>query len=330
MKILIIDDSIEKAKIIQRILKKNLPHEVDYALSAEDGLDSLGFYSPKSSSQYIIILMDVIMPGMDGIEATRLLKSSPKFEDVPILMITGTSDEETIDSAFKAGAMDYISTTPIRELELLARVNSAIRLHNEMDRRKKREIELIEATHALNKTNKMLEKISTHDPLTNLYNRRFFDEYLETEWMNLQLNRQTISLLMVDVDFFKPYNDEYGHQAGDDALRKVADSLAQAATRGRDVVARYGGEEFAFILPNTDIRGAVFIAMNICEMIQELRIPHIHSPHSSILTVSVGVANITYPDSEKLTQSDLISMADKALYEAKSQGRNRAVIYERK
>jgi diguanylate cyclase (GGDEF)-like protein len=330
MKILIIDDSIEKSKIIQRILKRNLPHEVEYALSAEEGLELLGFYSPNSTSHYTIILMDVIMPGMDGIEATRLLKSSPKFEDIPILMITGANDEETIDSAFKAGAMDYISTTPIRELELLARVNSAIRLYNEMDRRKKRELELIEATHTLNKTNKLLEKISTHDPLTNLYNRRYFDSYLEVEWKNIQLNKQTLSLLMVDIDFFKPYNDEYGHQAGDSALRQVSETLAHAATRGRDVVARYGGEEFAFILPNTDIRGATFIAMNICEMIQELRIPHIHSPHSSILTVSVGVANVTYPDSEKLTQTDLISMADKALYEAKSQGRNRAVVYERK
>lgn len=331
MKILIVDDAIEKCKIIQRILKKNLPYDVDIAHSAEAGFSLLGFDAQGQVSQpshYKIILMDVVMPGMNGIDATRFLKGNPVYEDTPVLMITGDNDEATIDSAFRAGAMDYITTTPIRELELLARVNSAIRLHNEMERRKKREAELIETTKILNQTNQILEKISTHDPLTNLYNRRYFDQYLEAEWENVSISHQTLSLVMVDVDYFKPYNDHYGHQDGDQVLRLVADALSHCATRSRDVVARYGGEEFAMILPNTDFQGAGFIANAVCLKIRELEIPHIRSPHDQYITVSAGYASVRFQDWADLQKTDLIARADKALYEAKSRGRNQAVAYE--
>lgn len=327
MKILIVDDSIEKSKIIQRILKKNLPYEVDLASSAEESFQKLKFDQSGEDNPYKIVLMDIFMPGMNGIEATFKLKENPNFQDVPVLMITASNDEESIDSAFKAGAMDYITTTPVRELELLARVNSAIRLYNEMERRKKREQELLETTKLLNKTNRFLEKISAHDPLTNLYNRRFLDQFLDAEWAKISLGINGLCLLMVDVDFFKPFNDEYGHQAGDDALKKVAGVLAKTAKRGRDIVARYGGEEFSVVLPDTNIQGASYVAETICWKIRELMIEHKFSPHEKILTVSIGLAEVRYPDSEKLMKKDLIEMADKALYEAKSRGRNKVVVY---
>ncbi len=328
MKILVVDDSIEKASLIQRILTKKLPYDTVISDSAESAFRLLGFEDSHSVSDFKIILMDVSMPGMDGISATKLLKNSEKFKDIPILMITSSNDEETIDAAFRAGAMDYINTTPIRELELLARVNSAIRLYNELERRKRREEKLLEKTKLLNKTNKILEKISVHDPLTNLYNRRYFDKILESEWDKVPNGLNELCLLMVDLDYFKLYNDQYGHQAGDLALKKVADILKKSARRGRDLAARYGGEEFAVILSDTKLDGAVWVAGNILRAVQELEIKHIASPHNQILTCSIGVAGISGKDSLGLHPGDLISRADKALYDAKKTGRNRIVKYE--
>ncbi|WCL48850.1 GGDEF domain-containing response regulator [Leptospira sp. GIMC2001] len=330
MKILIIDDSVEKAMILQRLLNKNLPYKVDIVPSAEEGLDRLEYSSSNQNVPYDIVLMDILLPGMNGIQATEKLKKLTKYEDIPILMITSSSDEEFIDSAFKAGAMDYINTTPIRPLELLARVNSAIRLRNEMDRRKKREEELLETTRILNMTNRLLEKISSHDPLTNLYNRRYFDQFLEFEWNKLSNSKKPITLLMLDVDFFKSYNDEYGHQAGDTALKKVAEVLSESATRNRDTAARYGGEEFCLILPETDASGGLLLAKTICNRIYNLKIQHKHSAFNEILTISIGVATAQPEDVNKMSMIDLIEKADKALYEAKSKGRNQVVAYDSK
>jgi diguanylate cyclase (GGDEF)-like protein len=331
MKILVVDDSIEKSKIIQRILEKNLPHEVETASTAEVGLDLLKFDQPSTEPcPYGIILMDIMLPGINGIEATRMLKEHPHFADVPILMITASTDEAFIDSAFRAGAMDYINTTPIRQLELLARVNSAIRLHNELERRKQREKELIETTRILNDTNQLLEKISSHDPLTNLFNRRYFDKYLESECLKVKLSREPLSLLMIDVDFFKKYNDEYGHQAGDTALQKVAETLGNSVARNRDIAARYGGEEFAIVLPNTPAAGAMNIAKKINKAIADLQIEHKHSPFQNYLTCSIGVATVQFdPDSlNKITPDLLIADADKALYKSKDKGRNQSNHYD--
>ncbi|MCC5813428.1 MAG: diguanylate cyclase [Leptospira sp.] len=330
MKILIIDDSIEKSKIIQRILKKNLPYTVDISHSAEEAFERLGFVGDESKSHipYQILLMDIFMPGMNGIEATKKLKEDERFQDIPVLMITASNDEESIDSAFKAGAMDYITTTPVRELELLARINSAIRLYNEMEKRKNRERELLIKTSELNKSNRILEKISAHDPLTNLYNRRYMDQFLDQEWAKIEYGTHSLCVLMIDVDHFKSYNDEYGHQMGDEALKKVARVLKETAKRGRDIAARYGGEEFIVILPDTKLDGAMVVANLILKKIKDGKIEHKFSTHDNFLTCSVGVAGISFQESLGSSKEKLIGKADKALYEAKNSGRNKVVLYE--
>lgn len=327
LKILIVDDSIEKAKIIQRILKKHLPYPSDIVSSAEEAYQILEPENPNKESEYKIILMDVYMPGgQDGIQATRYLKSTKKFKDIPILIITVDNDEEVIDSCFKAGAMDYINTAPIRELELLARVNSAIRLYHELERLKRREEILKLKTKELKKKKKILEKISIHDPLTNLYNRRYLDRFLEEEWDKLQNTEGELSLLMLDVDYFKLFNDRYGHQEGDKALIQVAEVLKKSARRGRDLVARYGGEEFCIVLPMTKKDGAIFVAKNIQKDLNSLNIPHEDSPYKK-LTISIGVTHYHTDFESQITVNDLINQADKALYLAKQNGRNKIEVY---
>jgi diguanylate cyclase (GGDEF)-like protein len=328
MQALIVDDSIEKAQIIQKILEKNLSLSSVIVTSVEEALDKLDMYSPLPQNIFSLVLMDINLPGMNGIEGTKLIKSHPKYNDLPILMITSNIEEEYIDAAFNAGATDYINTTPIRQTELIARVSAALRLASEMERRKKREEELLETTKILNMMNRFLEKVSSHDPLTNLYNRRYFDQFLETEWENINRDKLPLSLLMIDIDFFKKYNDEYGHQAGDNVLKQFANLLSDVVTRSRDVVSRYGGEEFAVILPNTDNKGALHIAEAICKKIYEISIPHIHSQHNKVLTCSIGVATEYPADWEKGKMERIIFKADKALYKAKGLGRNQSVFYD--
>ncbi|NCN08749.1 MAG: diguanylate cyclase [Leptospira sp.] len=328
MRLLIVDDSVVKAQIIQKILNNNLSIDTEIVSSAEECLDKLQINSSKPFMEYNLVLMDINLPGMNGIKVTKKIRSHEKYKDLPILMITSANDDSFIDMAFNAGASDYINTTPIRQTELIARVNAALRLGSEMERRKKREEELLETTRILNMTNRFLEKISSHDPLTNIYNRRYFDQFMESEWNNIPKNKQALSLLMIDIDFFKSYNDEYGHQAGDTALKKFSNMLIELVTRTRDVVSRYGGEEFAIILPQTDTRGANFIADEICKKIYSMKLLHKHSPFENCLTCSIGVATELPENWKKNNMNELILKADKALYKAKEKGRNQAVVYQ--
>ncbi|MCG9876397.1 MAG: diguanylate cyclase [Leptospiraceae bacterium] len=328
MRLLIVDDSVVKAQLIQKILSKNLSIDTEIVNSAETCLDKLKIESNKPILEYNLVLMDINLPGMNGIEVTKRIRAHEKYKDLPILMITSSNDDSFIDMAFNAGATDYINTTPIRQTELIARVNAALRLGSEMERRKKREEELLETTRILNMMNRYLENISSHDPLTNVYNRRYFDQFLESEWKNIPKSKEPLSLLMIDIDFFKSYNDEYGHQAGDSALKKFSNMLNEIVTRARDIVARYGGEEFAIILPRTNSKGAKHIADEICKKIYSLEIQHKHSPFSNFLTCSIGVATQYTESWLRDKQEEIILKADKALYKAKEKGRNQAIVYQ--
>ena len=166
--------------------------------------------------------------------------------------------------------------------------------------------------------------MATIDSLTLIANRRMFDEVLEQEWKRMQRQEFPLSLLMCDVDYFKFYNDTYGHQAGDECLQNVASALSKAVQRSGDLVARYGGEEFAVILPNTNDLEAKKLAEKIVNAISDLKMPHSTSKASPYVTLSVGVASMT-PKSNEEEPATLISLADKALYQAKENGRNQAV-----
>ncbi|RJP79138.1 MAG: GGDEF domain-containing protein [Desulfobacteraceae bacterium] len=177
------------------------------------------------------------------------------------------------------------------------------------------------AEDALQEANRKLQRLATIDGLTQIPNRRRFDEHLSNEWNRMKRDRKPISLILCDIDFFKLYNDHYGHQEGDGCLQAVAEAIQASAKRPADLAARYGGEEFAMILPDTDITGAIHIAHKACRAISELRIPHALSTVEKHITLSLGVA-CAIPSQEKAPE-DLIREADNALYQAKKKGRNR-------
>jgi diguanylate cyclase (GGDEF)-like protein len=189
-----------------------------------------------------------------------------------------------------------------------------------------RNAKLQQSETSLKQANLELEKLVNLDGLTQIANRRCFDDRLELEWERLSREQQPMSLLLLDIDYFKRYNDCYGHQLGDDCLKAIAQTVEQTLCRPADLVARYGGEEFVAILPNTDLDGASIVAEAIRSAIAKLKIPHQNSDISDIVTVSVGVTSLTPNHQQKL--SILIKQADVALYSAKQQGRNRAIVFD--
>ena len=311
--VLIVDDSESVRLLFRRYLKADGITNVALAASAHEALNSLGIgESTDPPLDVDLILMDLVMPGINGIEACRRIKASEQHQDIPIIMVTSVGEVDTIKKALDSGAADYI-TKPPNKIELMARVRSALRLKQETDRRKAREKELEER-------NLMLERLSYLDGLTGLANRRYFDESMIQEWRRSLRERTALSLLMIDIDHFKSYNDNYGHQQGDDCLRRVSTALGQALKRPGDFAARYGGEEFAIVLPNTDADGAMVVAETLRENVAELRLPNPGSQVSDQVTVSVGVCSLI-PEPGVAVEA-LISAADKALYTAKSKGRN--------
>ncbi|HEY9620028.1 MAG TPA: diguanylate cyclase [Crinalium sp.] len=226
--------------------------------------------------------------------------------------------------------VDAFTRDRIEVLHLLA-AQVAISLHNAQlyqqlqDYSHTLELKVSERTSALEKVNQELHRLAMLDGLTRVSNRRRFDEYLQHEWRRLRREQQPLSLIMCDVDFFKRYNDYYGHQAGDECLKQIAQAINKGVKRPGDLVARYGGEEFAVILPNTDVEGAVRVAIAVCAEVANLQLPHAQSSVSSYVTLSVGIANLV-PDPDNSLET-LIKMTDRALYQAKAEGRHRYCIY---
>ena len=328
MSILIVDDSRHIRIQLRHFLSMGGYSDLLFAENAHEAFKLLGITNQEGLAGEIdLILMDISMPEVEGIEACRKIKTAEHTTDIPVIMVTGNTSAEALDSAFQAGAVDYI-TKPVNKVELLARVSSVLRLKNEMDCRKAREKELLEMTMLLEETNKkleqaneMLRRLSVTDGLTGISNRRYFEEFLTREWERACRYTRPLSALMLDIDFFKAYNDTYGHQRGDECLKQVARSLSDAVKRPSDIVARYGGEEFVVLLPETDLDGAVKIAEFIKEKVSDLNIPHAGSKVSQQVTLSIGIASMVPTLISK--PEDLIAYADKALYQAKEGGRDR-------
>ena len=320
MKILIVDDSAPNRYGLQSILMEADYHNIEMAISPFEAFKLLSFDSPVGYVDVDLILMDILMPGMDGIEACSQIKTRPHLQDIPVIMITSQTELGLLDAAFSAGAMDYI-VKPVQKVELLARVRSALTLKKQMDKLKAREQELLEVTRKLEAAYEQLREQSTLDGLTGIANRRHFDEYIEVEWKRAQRDHKPLSLIMADIDVFKSYNDNYGHQAGDECLRKVAARMQLLFKRPGDLVARYGGEEFAAVLPETDLTGAIRVAEKIRNAVEALAIAHAYSIVSKWVTISLGVAT-AIPTSDSCCE-ELIKKADQALYRAKQRGRNR-------
>jgi diguanylate cyclase (GGDEF)-like protein len=247
-----------------------------------------------------LILLDVVMPGMDGYEVCAQLKADSQTRDIPVIFVTAHNDAALETRGLEAGAVDFIAK-PVNPSVVRARVKTHVTLKIQSD---------------------LLRRMAFIDGLTGAYNRRFFDERLTAECRRSRRNRSPLSLILLDVDFFKPYNDRYGHQAGDDCLRQIAATLQSSLKRPGDLVARYGGEEFACILPDTEFSGALGLANLLEQKVRELRIEHAWSDVDGCVTASLGVAE--HSARAEAGEEALVAAADAQLYIAKASGRGRA------
>ncbi|MBP0015161.1 MAG: diguanylate cyclase [Roseofilum sp. SBFL] len=317
--ILIVDDLPDNLRLLSKMLTQQ-GYKVRKAINGEMAIASCTAQPPD------LILLDINMPGMNGYQVCDVLKSSSMTAQIPIIFLSTLDEANHKLQAFKSGGLDYI-TKPFQVEEVLARVEHQLSLCYQQNKLKEELEQLKQEVNQRQQTQQNLERLVTVDELTQLSNRRHFNDYLKQEWKRLFSlpfytggYPQALSLILADVDYFKLYNDTYGHLKGDQSLQKVAQAMKQVVTYSGSLVARYGGEEFAIILPNASSDYALQVAELIRVQVKALKIPHSQSIVSSYVTVSLGIA-CRFPDSD-LSPEDLISSADKALYHAKQQGRN--------
>jgi diguanylate cyclase (GGDEF)-like protein len=324
VKVLLVDDSKPTLQALQFILENKGYEDIACAYSGAEAFDLLDRSVPADGSTPAdVIVLDVDLPGMDGIEVCRRLKAEKRFQDIPVLIVTGNKELQTLESAFAAGACDFLGK-PIEPLELLARMRSALNLKKELDSCKHREKELVEVTGRLQQLNEELHRLAILDELTGVANRRFFNMVFAQEWGRAAREVIPLSLIFIDIDFFKNYNDTYGHPQGDECLKRVAGALSGSVKRSTDQVARYGGEEFAVIVPHTALRGARTMAEGLRNKVEALGLEHAGSKIHDRVTISAGVACVT-PE-RGLSPESLVVAADRAVYEAKRAGRNRVEV----
>jgi diguanylate cyclase (GGDEF)-like protein len=330
MPILIIDDDELTQFLLQNLLENEGYTDVVLANSSQSALALMGIDAENEAPiEPKLIILDLHLPDLDGIQTCLKILSKESLQDIPIIMLTGSAEKASLRKAFEAGAVDYI-TKPFDSIELIARIKSALKLKHEIDLRKAREAELLESNQILEEFVARLKQASDTDGLTLVANRRCFDETLIKEFQRIKrLNfnkeiKHSLSLILLDVDHFKKYNDNYGHVEGDYCLQRVARTLSKEVNRPGDLVARYGGEEFVVLLPNTSLEDAGLVAERLRRAVEGLKISHAFSKTSSIVTISLGVSSLI-PDMH-VTFNMFVDSADKAMYQAKTAGRNRIVI----
>jgi two-component system chemotaxis family response regulator WspR len=271
-----------------------------------------------------VILQDLIMPGVDGLTLVRRYRADPVTRGIPIIVLSTKEDPVIKSDAFKAGANDYLVKLP-DQIELIARLRYHSMVYLTQRQRDEAHRALRESQQQLMEANLALQRLTNVDGLTGLGNRRCFNEFIQAEWKRSMRTQTALSVLMIDVDHFKLYNDAYGHLAGDEVLKKIAQTLTESCRRATDFPARFGGEEFVVVLPATSHTEVRHFGERLCRAVEALCIPHCASLAGKVVTVSIGGATIV-PRSE-VSVFQLIEAADMALYEAKKTGRNGVVTH---
>lgn len=299
--ILIVDDSRLIAHVAKTMLTKQ-GHEVVLAQDGKAGVEAAKAGKPD------IILLDLIMPVMDGYEVCEHLKADEATQEIPIIMVTSKAETADKVKGLQMGALDYV-TKPFDEGELIARVNIHLRLR--------------ELYQEVQEQNRLLQEMANRDGLTGLYNHRYFHEQLSQDFLRAKRYHESLSCVLLDIDFFKKFNDTYGHQTGDVVLRTLADVI-ERSIRESDLAARYGGEEFALIMYHTDQVAAMEVAERLRKMVES----HEVQDNGNLLHVTISVGVATFPHEKIHDAKELIEYADQALYKAKENGRNRVEAYE--
>lgn len=292
--ILIVDDETTNIVMLSDLLKDE--YQIKVAKLGQKAIDIV------NSEDIDLILLDIEMPKMSGYEVCKKLKDDQNTKNVPIIFITAKADEADEEKGLNLGAIDYI-TKPFSKAIVKLRINNHIQLKYKTD---------------------LLEQYSLHDGLTNIKNRRFFDDAFDVMYREVRRDKTNLTLMMIDIDFFKQYNDHYGHGKGDEALIKVANAIHKSLLRPTDFVARYGGEEFVILLKAINIEGVNTVCNNILKAIRDLNIVHEKSETSATLSISIGA---TWYDAKlDISKEKILKQADEALYEVKNSGRNNFLV----
>lgn len=289
-KLLVVDDQPINIQVKYQIFGED--YQVFMATSGAQALTMCQKISPD------LVLLDVVMPEMDGFQVCAQLKASEETRDIPIIFLTALNDSEQESYGLELGAVDFISK-PVNPAVVRARVKTHLILKQQSD---------------------IMRQLAFLDGLTGVYNRRYFDQQFGVEMARAKRNATPLSLIMLDIDYFKRFNDQYGHQAGDECLRQVATALKACLRRPADLLARYGGEEFVCILPETDLESAMDLAKLMEQRVRALQIAHGGSEITGIVTISLGVAGL--PSESRASEHELLEQADQQLYKAKDAGRS--------
>ena len=323
VKILIVDDRVDNLELLSTMLASQ-GYEV---VESDRGCSAIELAQADPPD---LILLDISMPEMDGFEVCQVLKSKELTKDIPVIFISALKEIEEKSHAFKIGGDDYI-TKPFYIEEVLLRVENHLKKHRlqlELQtknyRLQQENRQLLETEDKLLLSNRKLDKLANFDSLTEIANRHRFDRVLVNEWQRGNREKNFLALILADIDYFKLYNDYFGHQAGDACLKKVAQAILQTVNRPADLVARYGGEEFAIVLPQTSAENALLIAQKIRLAVEKLNLSHPQSSASKTVSLSLGVTSVV--PSSKHTVKQLLVSADMALYQAKKQGRDRSIL----
>lgn len=318
-RVMLVDDQNIVAEALRRMLADEEDIDYHYVSDPAVAINEAIKFKPT------VILQDLVMPDIDGLMLLKFYKSNSDTNTIPVIVLSTKEDPKIKSEAFGLGASDYLVKFPDK-IEVIARIYAHSRSFLAQQQRDEAYRALRELQKELEAKNIELERLSSQDGLTGIANRRIFDEFTSKEWGRAARDEKPLSLILIDIDHFKTYNDNYGHQGGDDCLRQVAQRLASTVKRPSDLVARYGGEEFAVVMPGTDLEGAKSIADSLCKGIAEMGLPHAHSSTADHVTISLGVACAT-PTIDGLPD-ELIEKADEALYQAKKSGRNQYQVSE--